>query len=73
MGELNCYINAMCTFNLTKANTQMLTHQTLHVAFTLANVIKHFSHKRYDTCSFMSSNIISAFNEKNMTFVTTSH
>ncbi len=47
----------------------MLTHQTLHVAFTSANITKHFSHKRYDTCSFMSSNIISAFNEKNMTFI----
>ncbi len=65
MGELHCYINAMCTFNVIKTNTQMLTYQTLHVALTSTNITKHFSHKRYDTCSFMSSNIISVFFQKN--------
>ncbi len=63
MGDLNCYINAMCTFNVIKTNTQMLVHQTFHVAFTSTNITKHFNHKRYDTCYFMSSNIINAFNE----------
>lgn len=63
MGDFNCYINAMCTFNVIKTNTQILTCQTLHVAFTSTNITKHSSHKRHDTCSFMPSNITSACNE----------
>ncbi len=53
----------MCTFNVIKTNTQMLAHQTLHVAFTSTNITKHSSHKSHDTCSFMSSNITNACNE----------